>query len=85
MPKDLYTIRLVKHTGLLVMWSNDRRTVSGSAAQLRAAYAQVLRHNLLFGWWSPASILVNPYVMFINYRTLRKLSGLVRADFGTIV
>ena len=85
MPRDLYTIRLVKHTGFLVMWSNDRQTVSGTAAQLKAAYTQVLRHNILFGWWSPASIIVNPYVLFVNYRTLRKLNELIRADFGTVI
>lgn len=85
MARDLYTIRLIKHTGYLIMWSNDRRTVSGTAAQLRVAYGHVLRHNLLFGWWSPASVIVNPYVLFMNYRTRRRLDELVRADFGTII
>lgn len=85
MPRDLYTITLVRHTGYLVAWSNDRRPLSGSAAVLRNEYNRVLRHNLLFGWWSPASPLVNLYVLFINRRTRKKLDELVRADFGTII
>lgn len=85
MAKDLYTIQLTKHTGYLVMWSNERRSFSGTSAQLHAAYDRTRRHNLLLGWWSPASPLVNSYVLFINRRTLKKLEELVRSDFGTSV
>jgi hypothetical protein len=39
---------------------NQRRTVTGAYAQCDAAINKAQQHNLLFGWWSIASLLWNP-------------------------
>ena len=86
MVRAVYTLKLVKHTGFLVAWTNSKVIAHGDPARVREGYRAVLRHNLLFGWWSPASLLfVNFYVLFQNRRARLKLEELIRANEGTII
>ncbi len=86
MAQTVYTLKLVKHTGILVAWTNSKVIAQGDAERVRAAYRAVLRHNLLFGWWSPASFaFVNLYVLFQNRRARLKLEELIRANEGTVI
>jgi hypothetical protein len=59
-------VTVTKHTGGLVFWYNQRRTVSGAYPQCEAAINQAQLHNLFFGWWSIASLLWNPISLWKN-------------------
>lgn len=57
-PYPLFSVRVVEHTGALVAWVSQTRTVTGTYQQCLAAIAAAQRQNLIIGWWSPASLLV---------------------------
>lgn len=57
-PEPLFSVRLMKHTGLAVMFLNQRYTVTGTFAQCEAAIRLAQTHNLTAGWWSVASLAV---------------------------
>jgi len=59
-------VTVTKHVGALVFWYNQRRAVTGSSAQCDAAIGKAQLHNLLFGWWSLASLLWNPISLYRN-------------------
>lgn len=42
-------------------------TFKGSPEALISKVHQVTLKNLLFGWWSPMSLVINPVVTIVNY------------------
>lgn len=74
-----YRLRVIKHTGMLLAWQQSTRQYTGTYEQCMAEYDKAQRHNLLFGWWSIASILFfNWFALVSNSRAaaqLRKIAG----------
>lgn len=65
--EPIFQVTITKHLGALVFWYNQRHTVTGSYAHCDSAISKAQRHNLLFGWWSVASLLVwNPFSLWRN-------------------
>ncbi|MEX3654214.1 MULTISPECIES: hypothetical protein [Mycolicibacterium] len=60
----VFRVETTRHTGLLVLWLNQTRVVTGTAEQCEAALTSAQRHNLIVGWWSFLSIL------FMNWLSL---------------
>lgn len=65
--KDGLTLKLTKHTGLLVAWQSQEFHYQGSPDQLRPFYMKILAHNLSLGWWSTLSLLINPVTILSNW------------------
>lgn len=53
----IFQVRATTHTGGLVLWFNQSRTVRGTYAECSAALNRAQTHNVIFGWWSLFSIL----------------------------
>lgn len=71
---ELYQLRLIRHTGMLVLWHQSIRTYQGTYEQCMAAYASAQRHNLIFGWWSIVSIIFsNWFALIQNFRSANQL------------
>ena len=74
-----YHLRIIQHTGMLLAWHQSTRQYVGTYEQCLAEYEKAQRHNLLFGWWSIASILFfNWYALIANSRAagqLRQIAG----------
>lgn len=66
-PNKYPDVVLIKQTGLLLANQRQSFTYHGSPEQLRPYYYRVLGHNLLFGWWSLYSVLINPVVILLNW------------------
>jgi hypothetical protein len=64
---------LIKHTGLVVLFLNERYTVTGTFAQCEAAIRAAQQHNLLAGWWSMTSILVWNWIALTGNNSARKI------------
>jgi hypothetical protein len=64
--EPVFQVTVTKHTGGLFFWYNQRRTVTGTYAHCEAAIKQAQLHNLLVGWWSIASLLLNPIALSRN-------------------
>lgn len=65
--EPVFQVRVMKHTGLAIVWFNQRCTITGTFAQCEAAIRDAQLHNLLAGWWSVASVLVwNWVALFYN-------------------
>lgn len=56
--EPMFSVRLIKHTGILVMYHHQPYTVTGTLAQCKAEIGKAQLHNLLFGWWGVFSGLV---------------------------
>ncbi|KHO21835.1 hypothetical protein [Mycolicibacterium setense] len=65
----VFRVETMRHTGLLILWFNQTRTVTGTAEQCEAALTSAQRHNLVLGWWSFLSIL------FMNWLSLLHNAG----------
>ena len=61
------TLVLKRHTGLLVAWQQQDLHFRGSPEQLNAQIHKVTLKNMLFGWWSPMSLIINPVISLVNY------------------
>jgi hypothetical protein len=61
---------------MLILFRVVTATYSGSYEQCAAAYRDAQRHNLLFGWWSVASLVVNPLALFRNAQAFKRLKQL---------
>jgi len=74
-----YRLRVIRHMGLLLAWQQSTRQYAGTYEQCMAEYNKAQQHNLLFGWWSIASILFfNWFALVSNSRAagqLRKIAG----------
>jgi len=74
-----YRLRVIRHAGMLLAWQQTTRLYTGTYEQCMAEYDKAQQHNLLFGWWSIASILFfNWFALISNSRAagqLRKIAG----------
>jgi hypothetical protein len=71
-PEPTFQVRVIKHTGALLFWSQRSYTVTGTFAQCSAALRQAQIYNLLAGWWSFLSILVLNWVALVANAVQRK-------------
>jgi hypothetical protein len=84
-PEPLFSVRLMKHTGLAVMFLNQRYTVTGTFAQCEAAIRLAQNHNLTAGWWSVASLAVwNWVALGVNASARGTLRKQANAAFGFV-
>lgn len=73
-----FQVRLTKHTGVLLIWFNQRRTYTGSYSELLRIYERVQQHNYVAGWWSITSLLVWNLVAILGNRwAMKELRGRV--------
>lgn len=72
--EPVYQVRVMKHTGALVLWINQGSTVTGTYSQCDAAIRAAQLHCLLVGWWSPVSLfLMNWIALFVNISARKTL------------
>jgi hypothetical protein len=71
-PQPRFQVRILKHTGLLMMWHQQSYTVTGTYGQCEAAIREAQQHNLIVGWWSPLSALVMNWVALLANASARK-------------
>ncbi|MBT0568455.1 hypothetical protein [Williamsia sp. CHRR-6] len=57
-----------EHTGMLILWSVRRVTVTGTVAQCEAEYRRAQAHCLVAGWWSVVSVLLMNWVALLSNR-----------------
>lgn len=70
----MFQVRTSNHTGGLVFWFNQSRTVYGTHAECAAALSRAQTHNVIFGWWSLLSLLfMNWIAIGENYVARRNL------------
>lgn len=72
-PGPVFRVTVTKHTGALFLWFNQRQTITGSYAQCDAAITRAQQHNLIFGWWSFLSVLLNPIALLSNSSARKSL------------
>lgn len=73
---NLYAPKLIllRHTGLLIMYSQKQFTYRSKPELLRSELINITVKNLLFGWWGVKSLFINPvvtihnWVKFFNYK-----------------
>jgi hypothetical protein len=70
--QPLFRVRLVKHTGLMMMWYQQTYTVTGTYAQCEAAIRAAQQYNLAAGWWSPLSALLLNWIALATNESARK-------------
>jgi hypothetical protein len=61
------TISLIRHTGLLIGYKSEEYKLVGSPENIRPLLDDVTHKNLIFGWWSPLSLCINPSIILGNY------------------
>lgn len=72
--EPIFRVRVMKHTGALMLWINQSSTVTGTFSQCEAAIRAAQLHCLLAGWWSPVSaLLMNWIALFVNVSARRAL------------
>jgi hypothetical protein len=67
-----FQVTTMTHTGLLVFWFNQRRTVTGTYAQCDGALRSAQTHNVVLGWWSFLSILLMNWIAIAHNSSARK-------------
>jgi hypothetical protein len=70
--EPVFQVRLMKHVGLAIAWYNRSYTVTGNYAQCQAAVTDAQHHNLAFGWWSIASVLLWNWIALATNASARK-------------
>ncbi|CAM4130818.1 hypothetical protein MB901379_00977 [Mycobacterium basiliense] len=71
---DRFYLKLIRHTGIVLLWQQQTYTVTGTLQDCEAAYRSAQRHNLLGGWWSLTSLLAFNWVALIsNFNAIRRL------------
>ncbi|OBJ82747.1 DUF2510 domain-containing protein [Mycobacterium asiaticum] len=75
---ELFYIGLLKHTGALILWFQQTVRFTGTLEQCERAYRDAQNHCLIAGWWSIASLLLNPIALFHNRSAIRKLRNLAQ-------
>lgn len=76
-----YYIRLIRHTGALILWHQQSFAITGTLQECEAAYRSAQTYNLALGWWSMLSLLVMNWIaLFSNMSAIRKVRGLARQD-----
>lgn len=72
----IFQVRTTTHTGGLVFWFSQSRTVTGTHAECAAALSSAQTHNVIFGWWSLLSLLfMNWIAIGENYVARRTLNS----------
>jgi hypothetical protein len=84
--EPVFQVRVMKHTGALMLWINQGSTVTGTYSQCDAAIRAAQLHCLLVGWWSPVSLfLMNWLALLVNFsarKTLQRNASQARAQTG---
>ncbi|KXP03820.1 hypothetical protein [Tsukamurella pseudospumae] len=62
----VFQAKFRKHTGLIILAQWQDSYVTGSYADVRAAYRAAQTHNLLAGWWGLISLLVYNWIALIG-------------------
>jgi hypothetical protein len=74
-------VTVTKHTGLIILWWNQRNTITGTYEQCEAAINNAQTHCLVAGWWSIASIMVSNWIsLYSNSKARNSLRNLVTQD-----
>ena len=68
----IFQVSVMTHTGLLILWFNQRKTVTGTYQQCDAAIKAAQTHCLLLGWWSFLSILFMNWISLVHNINARK-------------
>lgn len=84
--EPIFQVRVMKHTGALILWVNQNSTVTGTYSQCEAAIRAAQLHCLLIGWWSPLSVLLlNWIALLVNFsarRTLQRAAAQARQQIA---
>jgi Protein of unknown function (DUF2510). len=72
-PARVFSLSLVRVTGLFVFSFQSVQTVAGSLEDCEAHYRSIRTFNLLFGWWSFVGWLWNPAALSRNKKALKEL------------
>jgi hypothetical protein len=70
----IYAITLTRHYGVLIFYFQSTKTFIGTYDECVKEYNKAQISNLILGWWSIFSIIVNPFVILFNFLSKRKLS-----------
>jgi hypothetical protein len=66
-------------TSVVVLTTRCSTTYTGTYAQLRKSYRNVVIYNVLLGWWGiPFGLIWTPMTLARNAGALRKLKQLAR-------
>lgn len=69
-----FQVEVTSHTGALIFWFNQRRTVIDTYDQCAKALRSAQTHNLILGWWSFLSlVLINWVALLQNMQARRQL------------
>ncbi|OBI91367.1 DUF2510 domain-containing protein [Mycobacterium asiaticum] len=74
----MFYVGLLKHTGALIFWFQQTVRFTGTLEQCERAYRDAQNHCLIAGWWSIASLLLNPIALFHNRSAIRKIRNLAQ-------
>lgn len=58
---------LVEHMGIIVWWLQTTQSYTGEPRKLKRIVLSITVRNLIVGWWSMASIFINPVVTVRNW------------------
>ena len=78
-PGDVRRFRMTlrRHTGLMVLFLNQRYSFTGTLEECEQAYRLAQTHNLLGGWWSVASLVVWNWVCLLgNHNQIQQVRRL---------
>lgn len=68
----IHTLALTEVTSFLLFSTQQHRVVTGGPEDLRRFHRQVLRHNLLVGWWGvPIGFIWNVMALIQNRKAFR--------------
>ena len=70
--EPIFQVRVMRHTGALMLWINQSSTVTGTYSQCDAAIRAAQLHCLLAGWWSPVSALLMNWIALLVNVSARK-------------
>lgn len=65
-------LELTRHTGALLWFFQSTYSYRGKPDELKPELVSVTIKNLVFGWWSPRSIIINPVVTITNLYKFRR-------------
>jgi len=60
-------LRVISHIGFVLWWYQSIMEYRGSPENLKSILASTTLKNMIFGWWSPMSLFINPVVTMLNW------------------
>jgi hypothetical protein len=76
----IFTIRLRRHTGMLILMRTRTYSIQGTLEQCEAAYKKAQAYNLVAGWWGVLSLLIMNWIAILgNVGAMNKLRTLAAA------